>query len=206
ERGARDVRGVGEGDDARGGRDPGDTRERSAAVQASYAAASGSAAAAAAAAVATAANVRVAPPVEARSFSAPATPPVPPAVPSFDLPVGDLDTLAQSAGLQWVQSDASRVAQARDSIADASPPTHAPRERPARVVVDEGPLVLVETRKDLSKHKLPFDAPDTSDASHGSHESNSAADAVTSSAVALDEPEAPSGQGAYHAAEPPGSV
>jgi ribonuclease E len=27
------------------------------------------------------------------------------------------------------------------------------------VVIDEGPLVLVETRKDLSQIKLPFDTP-----------------------------------------------
>ena len=32
-----------------------------------------------------------------------------------------------------------------------------PRERPPLVVVDEGPLVLVETRKDLSQITLPFD-------------------------------------------------
>jgi ribonuclease E len=32
-----------------------------------------------------------------------------------------------------------------------------PRERPPLVVVDEGPLVLVETRKDLSQLDLPFD-------------------------------------------------
>ena len=32
-----------------------------------------------------------------------------------------------------------------------------PRERPPAIVIDEGPLVLVETRKDLSQIKLPFD-------------------------------------------------
>ncbi len=34
---------------------------------------------------------------------------------------------------------------------------HVPRERPPVVVVDEGPLVLVETRRDLSELKLPFE-------------------------------------------------
>jgi len=29
-------------------------------------------------------------------------------------------------------------------------------------VIDEGPLVLVETRKDLSQVKLPFDSPQAS--------------------------------------------
>jgi len=33
-----------------------------------------------------------------------------------------------------------------------------PREPRAAVLVDEGPLVLVETRKDLSQLHLPFDA------------------------------------------------
>jgi ribonuclease E len=34
---------------------------------------------------------------------------------------------------------------------------HVPRERKPVVVVDEGPLILVETRKDLSQVKLPFE-------------------------------------------------
>jgi ribonuclease E len=34
---------------------------------------------------------------------------------------------------------------------------HVPRERKPVVVLDEGPLVLVETRKDLSQMKLPFE-------------------------------------------------
>jgi len=33
---------------------------------------------------------------------------------------------------------------------------HVPRIRPPVVALDEGPLVLVETRKDLSDMKLPF--------------------------------------------------
>ena len=32
-----------------------------------------------------------------------------------------------------------------------------PRERPPLIVIDEGPLVLVETRRDLRDLKLPFD-------------------------------------------------
>jgi ribonuclease E len=32
-----------------------------------------------------------------------------------------------------------------------------PRERPPAVVLDEGPLVLVETRRDLAAMKLPFE-------------------------------------------------
>jgi ribonuclease E len=35
-------------------------------------------------------------------------------------------------------------------------PIHVPRERPPLVISDEGPLVLVETRKDLRNLNLPF--------------------------------------------------
>jgi ribonuclease E len=33
---------------------------------------------------------------------------------------------------------------------------HVPRERPPVVVADEGPLVLVETKRDLRNLQLPF--------------------------------------------------
>jgi ribonuclease E len=79
-------------------------------------------------------------------------------VPRFELPLQDLNTLASAAGLEWVHSDAARVAQAQEAIANTPKPAHVPRERPVVVAVDEGPLVLVETRKDLSQLKLPFDA------------------------------------------------
>ena len=44
------------------------------------------------------------------------------------------------------------------AIAAEPTPVHVPRERPPLVMLDEGPLVLVETRKDLSQITLPFDA------------------------------------------------
>ncbi len=34
---------------------------------------------------------------------------------------------------------------------------HVPRERVPMVLADDGPLVLVETRKDLSQLALPFE-------------------------------------------------
>jgi ribonuclease E len=111
--------------------------------------------------------VRVAKPYESRAFTpieapapTPVAPPAPvaPVVPRFDLPLEDLNALASAAGLQWVHSDAGRVAQAQEAISNAPKPVHVPRERPAVTAVDEGPLVLVETRKDLSQLKLPFDA------------------------------------------------
>jgi ribonuclease E len=72
--------------------------------------------------------------------------------------VADLEQVASSSGLQWVNSDADKVAAVRAAIAAEPKPVHVPRERPPVVVVDEGPLVLVETRKDLGQVTLPFEA------------------------------------------------
>jgi ribonuclease E len=83
---------------------------------------------------------------------APATPPAP-----FVLPVGSLQQLADGAGLIWVHSDPDRVRQVQEAIAAEAPPVHVPRERRPLVVEDVGPLVLVETRRDLSQMKLPFE-------------------------------------------------
>lgn len=79
-----------------------------------------------------------------------------PKVQSFTLPVEDMLAVASTAGLEWVNSDADKVAAVRAAIAAEPKPVHVPRERPPAVVVDEGPLVLVETRKDLSNMGLPF--------------------------------------------------
>ncbi len=89
-----------------------------------------------------------------------ATPPTRalPRVTSFALPLGELDDLAKSAGLQWVNSDADKVASVQAAIAAEPRPIHVPRERPPLVVLDEGPLVLVETRKDLRQVTLAFES------------------------------------------------
>lgn len=79
-----------------------------------------------------------------------------PTVQRFDLPVAELASMAQAAGMEWVQSDAQKVAQVQAAIAAEPKPLHVPRERPAAVVLDEGPLILVETRKSLSSMNLPF--------------------------------------------------
>ena len=43
-------------------------------------------------------------------------------------------------------------------LAQAEPqPVHVPRERPAPVTLDAGPLVLVETKRDLRNMTLPFE-------------------------------------------------
>lgn len=90
------------------------------------------------------------------STPAPA-PRVMPSLPAFDLPLTDLQALADGAGLQWVHSDADKVRVVQEAIAATPRPIHVPRERKPVVQVDDGPLVLVETRKDLSQLKLPFE-------------------------------------------------
>jgi ribonuclease E len=80
-----------------------------------------------------------------------------PRVQPYQLPLETLNEVAAAAGLQWVNSDADKVAAVQAAIAAEPKPVHVPRERPAPVVLDEGPLILVETRKDLSELKLPFE-------------------------------------------------
>ncbi|TBO32497.1 Rne/Rng family ribonuclease [Aquabacterium lacunae] len=80
-----------------------------------------------------------------------------PVVEAYTLNLETLSQLAQSAGLEWVNSDADKVRAVQEAIAAEPKPVHVPRERKPMVVVDDGPLILVETRKDLSQIKLPFE-------------------------------------------------
>jgi len=75
----------------------------------------------------------------------------------YELPTADLNSLASSAGLQWVQSDSERVASVQAAMATEPKPVHVPREPRRHEVDNVGPLVLVETKKDLSQLKLPFE-------------------------------------------------
>ena len=68
-----------------------------------------------------------------------------------------LQAVAESAGLQWVNSDAEKIRAVQAAMASEPAPARPPRERKPVASVDEGPLVLVETRKDLSQFKLPFE-------------------------------------------------
>lgn len=79
-----------------------------------------------------------------------------PKVQAYVLPMASLMAVAEGSGLKWVNSDPEKIAQAQAAIASEPKPVHVPRERPPAVVLDEGPLVLVETRKDLSNMNLPF--------------------------------------------------
>jgi ribonuclease E len=80
-----------------------------------------------------------------------------PKIAAFDLPLAQLQQVAQSSGLEWVNSNPERIAQIQAAIAAEPRPVHVPRERPAPVVLDEGPLILVETKKDLSQMAMPFE-------------------------------------------------
>jgi ribonuclease E len=80
-----------------------------------------------------------------------------PKVGSFALPLAEMDAVACAAGLQWVNSDPERIAAVRAQIAAEPQPIHIPRERPAAVLMDAGPLVLVETKRDLRNMSLPFE-------------------------------------------------
>jgi ribonuclease E len=113
----------------------------------------------------------VAPPVEqvvtqavARTVApAPAPVPVPaaattglPKVQAFDLPLPQMAAVAEGAGLQWVNTDTHKAAAVQAAIAAEVKAVRIPRERPLVVVADEGPLVLVETQRDLSQLAFPF--------------------------------------------------
>ena len=78
-------------------------------------------------------------------------------VEAYALPIDDLNALAQQVGLEWVNSNVEKIRQVQAAIAAEPKPVHVPRERKPVVVLDEGPLVLVETRKDLNQVKLPFE-------------------------------------------------
>jgi ribonuclease E len=80
-----------------------------------------------------------------------------PTLQPFSLPLDTLESVAQSAGLQWVNSNPDLVAQAKAAIAAAVPPSREPRERPAPVAISTEPLVLVETRRDLGLMQLPIE-------------------------------------------------
>ncbi len=73
------------------------------------------------------------------------------------LVVTSLQAVAQAAQMEWVQSDPTRVAEVQAAIAAEPKPVHVPRERPPLVMLDEGPLILVETRNDLSQMAMPFE-------------------------------------------------
>ena len=75
----------------------------------------------------------------------------------YALPIDSLNAVASAAGLEWVHSDSDKVRAAQAAIASEAQAPRTPRAPKPAVKVDDGPLVLVETKKDLSQIKLPFD-------------------------------------------------
>lgn len=80
-----------------------------------------------------------------------------PKISTYALPQDDLVQVAQGSGLQWVNTNAESVAKVQAAIAAEPQPVHVPRVRPAPVLQDAGPLVLVETKRDLGNMTLPFE-------------------------------------------------
>ena len=80
-----------------------------------------------------------------------------PKVQPYQLPLDELAGVAQQSGLNWVNSNPEKISAAQAALAALPKPIHVPRERPARVALDDAPLVLVETRRDLRAMTLPFE-------------------------------------------------
>ena len=55
-----------------------------------------------------------------------------------------------------MNSDPHKIAVVQAAIAAEPVPVHLPRERSAPVVLDDAPLVLVETKRDLAQMQLPI--------------------------------------------------
>lgn len=81
-----------------------------------------------------------------------------PSIGVYQLPIQDLNNIASGAGLVWVNSDAEKIAVVKQKIAQelSNIPARLPRLRPAKVVITDEPLVLVETRRDLAKQSFGF--------------------------------------------------
>jgi ribonuclease E len=84
--------------------------------------------------------------------------PAPVRVEPYTLPTDSLHALAAASGLEWVNSDADKISAVQAAMAAEPPQIRVPREPKPRVVIDEGPLVLVETKKNLSQIQLPFES------------------------------------------------
>jgi ribonuclease E len=80
-----------------------------------------------------------------------------PKVEGYTLPTESLQQVAQGSGLLWVNSNPEKIAAVQAAIAAEPKPVHVPRERAAPPVLATGPLVLVETRRDLRNMRLPFE-------------------------------------------------
>jgi ribonuclease E len=101
------------------------------------------------------------------------SPPSAPAMAAIDvapfvLQTDALHAVAESAGLQWVGSDNDKIRAAQEAMANEPKPVRVPRLPKPIVAVDDGPLVLVETQRDLSQVVLPFESGSAAPASNAS--------------------------------------
>jgi ribonuclease E len=80
-----------------------------------------------------------------------------PNIGSYALSVDAMSAVAASSGLTWVNSDASKIANAQAAMTAEPTAAKVVRARAAPVVVNDGPLVLVETKRDLAQMPMPFD-------------------------------------------------
>ncbi len=80
-----------------------------------------------------------------------------PKLQSFALPMAELAQVAQNSGLNWVNSDAAKIAAVQASIAAEPKPVRVPRERPVVAKAEAAPLVMIETKRDLREMTLPFE-------------------------------------------------
>ena len=76
----------------------------------------------------------------------------------FVLETDTLVAVAETAGLQWVNSDVDKIRAAQQAMASEPKPEHVPRVIKPTAAADNSPLVMVETRKDLSQVTLPFES------------------------------------------------
>ena len=76
----------------------------------------------------------------------------------FVLETDTLVAVAETAGLQWVNSDVDKIRAAQQAMASEPKPEHVPRVIKPAAAADSSPLVMVETRKDLSQVTLPFES------------------------------------------------
>ena len=79
-----------------------------------------------------------------------------PRVGHYELPTATLVEMTHASQLEWVQSDPVKVQTTQERMAQEPKVVHPKRERPPAVSLEQGPLVLVETKRDLSQLNLPF--------------------------------------------------
>ncbi len=87
----------------------------------------------------------------------PTAAPAPAPTTPFVLPTDALHAVAETAGLQWVGSDAGKIRAVQAAMDSEPAPVRAGRAPRLVTAVPDEPLVMIETVKDLAQVKLPFE-------------------------------------------------